>query len=397
MRTNEPTDGISCGRRHPGVPPLAAAAVAVTAFAAVALAASLLSACSGGDETGEFPQETIPVGFSGNVSGTRAVTEYGSADDLTAIGVFTYFTNGTFSASSSTPNFMYNQKVERADNASPWTYSPVKYWPNNDADKLSFFAYAPYVDETASGGSNPTFKGRTETGFPTLTYTVPSSENSQMDLLASVPLMNQGHADNGGTVKFTMEHTLAKVNIYIKSKDKEADKKVTAFSMTSAKSGTLTYRAPASASDAGSGWSGITGTQTYTPTNTSVNIPENTTDRVLLGTFYLLPQGTGSTFTITYTYSGTVDNGDAPTHTVTLTDQPLPSLDKWAAGTSVSYDFTIGKSTITVTATTHPTWDNGGAGTVTGTFTITCPVNGPDNPEWTPGSSQEVEGTDETV
>ena len=29
-------------------------------------------------------------------------------------------------------------------NTGGWTYSPVKYWPNNKNDKISFFAYAPY-------------------------------------------------------------------------------------------------------------------------------------------------------------------------------------------------------------------------------------------------------------
>lgn len=355
----------------------------------------VLSSCNAEEDAPDTPQGIIPVGFLGDVSETRAATEYGSADDLTAIGVFAYFTNGAFNAGSSTSNFMYNQKVERTNNTSPWTYSPVKYWPNNDADKLSFFAYAPYVDETVPDGSNPTFKGRTEIGFPTLAYTVSAAENNQADLLVSTPLMNQGYADNSGMVKFTMNHALTKASIYIKSKDVEDDKKVTAFSLTSAKSGTLTFHTPAKADDTGFGWSGITGTQTYTPANASVNIPNNMTDRVLLGTFYLLPQGMGSTFTVTYTYSGTASSGDAPTHTVTLTDQPLPSLDKWVAGASVSYDFSIGKSAITVTATTHPTWNDSGEGTVSGSVTITYAVN-PSDPEWTPGSSQEVEGTDET-
>ena len=87
---------------------------------------------------------------------------------------------------------MFNQKVERAGNGSPWTYSPVKYWSNNTTDRLSFFAYAPYVDEMATGGSNPSFQEKiTAKGFPALTYTVPSAEANQVDLLASVPLMNQ--------------------------------------------------------------------------------------------------------------------------------------------------------------------------------------------------------------
>ena len=55
-------------------------------------------------------------------------------------------------------NFMWNQQVDWTEGSSAWTYSPVKYWPNDNqpADDqgaqgsvarsyLSFFGYAPYV------------------------------------------------------------------------------------------------------------------------------------------------------------------------------------------------------------------------------------------------------------
>ena len=32
---------------------------------------------------------------------------------------------------------MYNQAVEYDSKTSAWTYSPVKYWPNRDGDKIS--------------------------------------------------------------------------------------------------------------------------------------------------------------------------------------------------------------------------------------------------------------------
>lgn len=358
------------------------------------MALSLLASLSGcqaeGDEQ-DKPQGTIPVGFSGDVSQTRAGTEYASAADLTAIGVFAYFTNGAFSEGSATPNFMYNQKVERQSNGS-WTYSPVKYWPNNAKDKLSFFAYAPYMDEKATGGTNPTISGNTATGFPKLTYTVPAAAANQTDLLASVPLMNRTYT-NDGKVAFTMNHALTKAAVCIKSKDKESNKKLTAFTITSATSGTLTFRAPANDADKGFAWSGITGIRTYTPASQKVDIPANTTDEISLATFYLLPQGTGSKFDISYTYSATVSNGSvaAPTHTVTLTGQPLPSLDKWEAGAFVNYRFAIGKTEITVTATQYPTWTNAGSGTVTGSYTITYATS-PTNPGWSNGGTGTVNG-----
>lgn len=61
-----------------------------------------------------------------------------------------------------TPNFMFNEHIYWK---SGWTYDPLKYWPNettqdsqspnantNELDKISFFAYAPYVS-TGSGNT----------------------------------------------------------------------------------------------------------------------------------------------------------------------------------------------------------------------------------------------------
>lgn len=139
-----------------------------------------LTACSGGDDINETPitpttPETLKaIAFdtyvqSGNTQ-TRATypseTSIGGIDlarlKTMGFGVFTQHTSNTAWASydQATPfNFMWNQQVAwDASLSSPaWTYSPVKYWPNdnNPADNagatgsqdhsyLSFFAYAPY-------------------------------------------------------------------------------------------------------------------------------------------------------------------------------------------------------------------------------------------------------------
>lgn len=364
-----------------------------------AVALGLLTAlcgCQAEDDAPHTPQGTIPIGFSGDVSATRAAG-YGSAADLAAIGVFTCFTNGAFSESSSTPNFMYNQKVERQAGDGSWIYSPVKYWPANATEKLSFFAYAPYVDETTPGGSNPTLSGNTAKGFPTLAYTVSAAESSQVDLLASVPLMNRTYEETSGSVRFTMNHAMTKVGVYVKSKDDVTGKKVTAFSITSAKSGMLTYHAPdaGNAGDTGTGWTYPTPatTETFTAAATDFAVPDTkAAEKKLLATFFLLPKGEGSTFSITYTTPGKTSTGAEIMQTISLTGQPLPSLDQWTQGAFVSYTIGIEKKQITVTATTHPTWENGGSGTVTGSFTITYAAS-PTDPEWGNGGKGTVNGT----
>ena len=92
----------------------------------------------------------------------------------TAFGVFAQHTSETAwtSYDKSTPfNFMWNQQVTWDDENSFWTYSPVKYWPNDNqpADDqtpasqgslehshLSFFAYAPFVDNASLLTGEPT-------------------------------------------------------------------------------------------------------------------------------------------------------------------------------------------------------------------------------------------------
>lgn len=136
------------------------------------------TACSGSDEAvTETPvtpsNKNVAVTFntyvqSGNTQ-TRATypseAASGSIDinrlKALGFGVFAQHTSNTewTSYSQGTPfNFMWNQQVTW-DGTSAWTYSPVKYWPNdnNPADNqspaatgsqehsyLSFFAYAPY-------------------------------------------------------------------------------------------------------------------------------------------------------------------------------------------------------------------------------------------------------------
>lgn len=320
-----------------------------------AVALGLLTAlcgCQAEDDAPHTPQGTIPIGFSSDVPQTRATKEYGSAADLTDIGVFAYFTNGTFSEGSSTPNFMYNQKVERQADGS-WTYSPVRFWPGNTTDKISFFAYAPYVDHAASGGSNPSFQGKTAAGYPQLTYTVSAAEADQTDLLAAVPLMNRT-APAGEQVKFKLKHTLTKVNVSIKS---EVGITVTALSVNNVPAAaTLTF------TDSGFDWGSYTGTKTVNATlaGGGTAVTANAADAQSLATFFVLPQKASATLSITYTQDGT------PSMQFTKTDIALPATPTaWEQGMSVGYTLHVKKDG-KVTATVGQEWTSESGGEMSG-------------------------------
>lgn len=76
-------------------------------------------------------------------------------------GVFGYYTNGElYSETTSKPDFMYNERVYYSPGIPGWMYDNIKYWPNeygddaasDEVDRLTFFAYAPWVDVTESTG-----------------------------------------------------------------------------------------------------------------------------------------------------------------------------------------------------------------------------------------------------
>ena len=105
---------------------------------------------------------------------------------------------------------MYNQQVTYNDGA--WAYEPVKYWPNefgnkaisDEVDRLSFFAYAPWVEFIPTTGKpDPTgvadadlknyqnkniiyTKKNDATGDPIINYVVDTDPATSVDLLWGV-------------------------------------------------------------------------------------------------------------------------------------------------------------------------------------------------------------------
>lgn len=144
-------------------------------------------------------------------------------------GVFAYYTDDADYSASAKPNFMYNQGVFY--NASKWEYTPVKYWPNEygsganstGTDKLSFFAYAPYV-ATASGpyGITAFTPANNAAGDPTITYVIDPTPSTAVDLCWAVdatdgfPWINKTKQSTSGTIAFLFKHALARFNVNVR-------------------------------------------------------------------------------------------------------------------------------------------------------------------------------------
>lgn len=149
-----------------------------------ATAALMLAACSNDGEVAINDGAAQLQSGSGVVAFdtyTSSATKAGTTGIMTTtelkngFGVFAQYSNGADYNKATDPvaNFMWNQKVYYDE---AWTYTPLKYWPNETiydpldpasnpidpsdptisthADKLSFFAYAPYVKELASANGN---------------------------------------------------------------------------------------------------------------------------------------------------------------------------------------------------------------------------------------------------
>ncbi len=187
-------------------------------FLFAAVTAVALSSCSK-DEVTSTSMDNQAIGFGiytgVTTKGTEVTTATLGASGGVGFGVLGYYHQSTSTttaawANSSTPNFMYNEQV-KGDGGDPvtWSYSPLKYWPNNTVDRVSFFAYAPYTEQTAATDGIE-LSGNTSEGIPTLDYTV--TADNIVDLVVAKPLYNLDKSNYGTQVAFTFQHVLTRLN-----------------------------------------------------------------------------------------------------------------------------------------------------------------------------------------
>lgn len=262
-------------------------------FYLAAVSAMMLTACSSDKDVLEpTPKPSTPtvvaqqqaVAFDTYLAGTTASTRAGDPEGVMTtdklktankgFGVFAYYADGGSPyATGLTPNFMYNEQIHWKDG---WTYSPLKYWPNEtkkdasgatdsqstpatatELDKLSFFAYAPYVNLTTAGklltsdASNNAYveSGASAYGItgisdeqqpthPKVRWTYSTDIDKGVDLLWGVapkgmdytavngnnvsttfglPLVNLVKPDKDMKVKFLFQHALSRVGLTVVS------------------------------------------------------------------------------------------------------------------------------------------------------------------------------------
>lgn len=161
-------------------------------FLILPVLAALFAACTS-DElvvNDKQTQQTEEDAIAFDAYLTRSVTRAGAPGNMTlesaasgdvklkdeGFGVFAYYANGDLYSENAIPDFMYNQMVNYEGG---WKYSPIKYWPNEfgssaisiGVDRVTFFAYAPYVTvDPSTGQLTSAYTGdATELGITALT------------------------------------------------------------------------------------------------------------------------------------------------------------------------------------------------------------------------------------
>jgi len=226
----------------------------------VCACAALLTACSGSDgESGDddYAGENGPVAvsFATEVAREQTRATTGLIYDLKGLqamgegfGVFAYLTDdkswsGALSEDADLSEFknffMQNQQVTYGvqyvvgddDRHYDWVYSPLKYWPNSTnnatARNISFFAYAPWADASASPEAGVINYVRDGDRLPHVIYKL-GAPNQQVDLLWAncIDATRNGKglitadasplpAANFQKVPLKFQHALSAVNFYV--------------------------------------------------------------------------------------------------------------------------------------------------------------------------------------
>lgn len=210
-----------------------------------------LWACSSDNGDGTQPESRqTAIAFAPKVgdAATRAGITYAGNDintlNKSGFGVFCYYSGASNYSSATAPAaesvVMNNVKVWRADGAATnWQYAPQRFWPSA-GNKLSFFAYAPYMGEATvkdgavpsgtysadgSNGNKMELTSYTNGGvyYPAINYYATAKLDDQNDLLwgtddRGVPFANADIAKYpNGYIYFQMCHALARLQLYITS------------------------------------------------------------------------------------------------------------------------------------------------------------------------------------
>ena len=150
-----------------------------------------------------------------------------------SIGVYAYYHDNATWSDAAAPNFMCNQQATNIGLEQPFSYAPLKYWPNENEDKVSFIAYYPYTSNSSADVAAlglTALLANTGTGLPSFQFAVNDNVKQQVDFMVSDLLPNLPNGTAAVTpgapagrddltvtdrVRFLFRHALAKIEFRV--------------------------------------------------------------------------------------------------------------------------------------------------------------------------------------
>ncbi len=176
----------------------------------IACAALTMTSCSNDEIGGNNTKQGDPIEF-GVYLGRDAQGSRGTiitTENLTKFGVSAYY------LTSVTPDFMYNQAVNKSGDA--WTYSPVKYWPTMENYGITFYAYAPHTED-ANGFIK--LQDNNVTGVPVINVSLPTGDNADLKQMVDFVTdeefyqMKTNGNNKSDKITFTFNHKMTRIGL----------------------------------------------------------------------------------------------------------------------------------------------------------------------------------------
>lgn len=180
------------------------------------LFATLIVGCSK-VEPSSSEQSGVPIVF-GDASNGWTKGSVIEEENFTTMEAYGFLTDEVVwddvTSSDQISSFMSNQEITRADASSPWSYSPLKYWPLDPARMISFIGFAPSNVIIRSAENQ-------DDGKPKFYYSSSSDSKDNYDILWA-PIVKDRSSDNSD-VSFAFTHAMTRLQISAKLADESSD------------------------------------------------------------------------------------------------------------------------------------------------------------------------------
>lgn len=217
----------------------------------IAIMAIGMSSCSITEDL-EDPQgkELSPINFAnGRVAGsTKSDIKTNTWADDVKVGIYAMKTEGAISTTPFDANFAKNMPLTYDDQA--WKPGASLYWPANDKDRITFFAYHPHIYNSEGNIGEPVIK---TDGDIEIKHVAGTNATYQTDLLWAwvrdthkKDMIGSGTDNTATAVKFAFKHALTRIEFKASTKIDPSIATVTIRSLkvTANKTNTLTTTVP---------------------------------------------------------------------------------------------------------------------------------------------------------